>query len=59
MKLTNNTFFRKTMENVRKRRNNKLVITERRWNYLVSEPNDYTKSFFKEYLLVKEKLVND
>ena len=47
------------MENARKRRNNKLVITERRWNYLVSEPNDYTKSFFKEYLLVKEKLVNN
>ena len=47
------------MENARKRRNNKLVITERRWNYLVSEPNDYAKSFFKEYLLVKEKLVNN
>ena len=35
----NNTVFRKTMENVRKHRDIKLVATERRRNYLVSEPN--------------------
>ena len=32
----------KTIENVRKHRDIKLVTTERRRNYLVSEPNYYT-----------------
>ena len=35
----NNEAFGKIMENVRKHRNIKLVITEKRKNYLVSEPN--------------------
>ena len=44
-KLVNNAIFGKTMENVRKHRNIKLVTTERRRNYLVSEPNYHTKNF--------------
>ena len=43
------------MGNVRKNRDNILVTTERRRNYLVSEPNHYTKKFFTEYLLDTER----
>ena len=50
----NNTVFGKTMENVRRHRNNKLVTTERRRNYLVSEPNFHTTKFFTENLLAIE-----
>ena len=42
------------MENVRKHRNIKLVTTERRRNYLVSEPNYHTTKFFTENLLAIE-----
>ena len=45
-KLTNNSVFRKTMENVRKHRDIKLVTTEIRRNYLVSKPNFHTMIFF-------------
>ena len=38
--------FGKTMENVRTHRDIKLVTTERRKNYLVSEPNYHTAKFF-------------
>ena len=38
-KLMNNSFFGKTMENVRKHRVIKLVTIETRRNYLVSESN--------------------
>ena len=41
VQLINNAVFGKTMENVRKYRDNKLVTTERRRNQLVSEPNHY------------------
>ena len=41
-KLMNNAVFGKTMEDVRKDRNIKLVATERSRNYLVSEPNYHT-----------------
>ena len=50
----NNADFGKTMENVRKHRNIKLVTTERRRNYLVSEPNYHTTKFFTENLLAIE-----
>ena len=53
-KLMNNVVFGKTMENVRKNRNIKLVATERRRNYLVSELNFYIEKFFIEKLLAIE-----
>ena len=40
--MINNAFFGETMENLRKHRNMKIVITERRRNYLVLEPNYHT-----------------
>ena len=43
-----------TMENVRKHRNIKLVTTERRINYLVSEPNYHTTKFFTENVFAIE-----
>ena len=53
-KLMNNAVFGKTMENVRKHINIKLVTTERRRNYLVSEPNNLTMKFFTEKFLAIE-----
>ena len=53
-KLMNNAAFGKTMENVRKHRDFKLVTTERRRNYLVSEPNQHSTKFFEENLLAME-----
>ena len=50
-KLINNAVFVKIMGNVRKHRDIKLVTTERRRIYLVSEPNYYTTEFFTENLL--------
>ena len=50
----NNAIFGKTMENVRKHRNIKLVTTERRTNYSVSEPSYHTTKFFTENLLAIE-----
>ena len=50
----NHAVFGKTMENVRKCKDIKLVTTERRRNYLVSEPNYHTKNFFAESLLAIE-----
>ena len=52
--MMNNAVFEKTIENVRKHRDVKLITTERRNNYLVSEPNYYTTNFFKENLLAIE-----
>ena len=42
------------MENVKKERDIKLNTTERRSNYLVSEPNYHTTMFFTEHLLAIE-----
>ena len=53
-KLMNNAVFGKTMENVRKHSSNKLITTERKKKYLVSEPNYHTTKFFTENLLVIE-----
>ena len=50
----NNSVFRKTMENVRKYRDIKLFTTEKRRNYLLSEPNYHTAYFFTENLLAIE-----
>ena len=51
-KLMKSVVFGKTMENMRKHRDIKLVTIERRRNYLLSEPNYHTTKFFTEYLLV-------
>ena len=53
-KLMNNAVFGKTMENVTKHRDIKLVTTDKRRNYLVSEPNYHTKKWFSESLLAIE-----
>ena len=50
----NNAVFGKTMENVRKHRDIKLVTTNKRRNRLVSEPSYHTTEFFSENLLVIE-----
>ena len=50
----NNAAFGKVMENVRIHRNIKLVTTEIRRNYLVSEPNYQTAKFFTKTLLAIE-----
>ena len=42
------------MENARKHRDIKLVTTERKRNYLVSEPNYHTTKFFTEHLITTE-----
>ena len=53
-KLINNAVFGKTMDNVRKHRDIKLVTTERQRNYLLSEPNYHTAKFLAENLLAIE-----
>ena len=50
-KLMNNAVPREIMKNVRKHRDIKLVTTEKRRDYLVSEPNYHTTNFFSEILL--------
>ena len=53
-KLMNNSVFGKTMENVRKHRDNKLVTTDKRRNQLVPELNYHTRKWFSEDLLAME-----
>ena len=50
----NNAVCGKTMENVRKSRDIKLVTTDKKINYLVSEPNYHTTKWFSESLLAIE-----
>ena len=49
-KLMNNIILGKTIENVRKHRDIKLVTTERKRSYIVSEPNNHPTRFFTENL---------
>ena len=53
-KLMNNSVFRKTMKNVRKHRDIKLVTTEEKRIKLVSEPNYHTAKHFN-LLVIKMK----
>ena len=57
-KLMNNAVFGKTMENVRKHRDIKLVTTDKRRNQLVSEPNYHTTKYFSENLIAIEMKKN-
>ena len=50
----NNFIFGKTMENVRKHIDIKLVTTDEKRNKLVSEPNYHTTKRFSESLLAIE-----
>ena len=49
-----NVVFGKTKENVRKHRDIKIVTTETRRNYLVSESNYHTTKEFSDNLLFIE-----
>ena len=49
-KLMNNSVFGKTMENMRKHRDIKLVTTDKKRSKLVSEPNYHTINLISEYL---------
>ena len=49
-KLMNNAVFGKSMENIRKHRDIKLVTTDERRNKLVSEPNYHTMNYILEDL---------
>ena len=53
-KLMNNAVFGKTMENVRKHRDIKLVKTDHKRNKLVSEPNYHTMKLISENLSIFE-----
>ena len=53
-KLMNNAVFGKTLVNVRKHRDIKLVTTDKRSSQLASEPNYYTRKYFSENLLAIE-----
>ena len=53
-KLMNNAVFGKTMENIRKHRNIKLVTTDKKRNKLISEPNYHTINYISEDLSIIE-----
>ena len=53
-KLMSNAVFGKFFENLRKYRDIKLVTTEKRMNYFMSEPNYHTIKFFTENLSAVE-----
>ena len=51
-KLMNNSVFRKTMENIRKYRDIKLVTTNKTRSKLVSEPNFHAMNLISEDLSI-------
>ena len=53
-KLMNNAVLRKTMENIRKHRDIKLLATDEKRNKLVSEPNYHTINYISEDLSIIE-----
>ena len=53
-KLMNNSAFGKTMENIRKHRDIKLVTTDKKRSKLVSEPNYHTINLISEDLSITE-----
>ena len=53
-KLMNNSVFRKTMENIRKHRDIKLVTTDKKRSKLISEPNYHTINLISEDLSIIE-----
>ena len=53
-KLMNNSVFGKTMENIRKDRDIKLVTTDKKRSKLVSEPNYHTINLISEDLSIIE-----
>ena len=56
LKMMKNAAFWKTMENVRKHGDKKLVSKERRTsNYLVAEPKYHNTKFFTENLLARQR----
>ena len=53
-KLMNNSVFGKTMENIKKHRDIKLVATDKKRSKLVSEPNYHTMNYISEDLSIIE-----
>ena len=53
-KLINNPVFGKTMENIRKHRDIKLVATDKKRSTLVSEPNYHTMNYISKDLSIIE-----
>ena len=53
-KLMNNAVFGKTVENIRKHRNIKLVTTDKKRNKLVSKPNCHTMNYISKDLSIIE-----
>ena len=53
-KLMNNAVFGKTMENIRKHRDIKIVTTDKKRNKLVSEPNYHTMNYISKDLSIIE-----
>ena len=53
-KLMNNAVFGKTMENVKKHRDIKLVKTNKKRNKLMSEPNYHTMKLIDDNLAIIE-----